>query len=431
MDCGQTLSIILGIIFFLGYAAITFEHIIRVDKASTALAMAVIMWATYFLKDCLGHENSTTELTHHMAYVSQIIFFLLGALVIVEIINAHNGFSKVSHLMQSQSKLKMLWLVSFITFFLSAVLDNLTTTIVMVSLICQVLQKNDERLLYGGAIVIAANAGGAWTPIGDVTTTMLWIGNQISAGYTMLNLFLPSAACICTALLILGSKLKGNVEKVKDKRHKNLLEPHGTWVLILGMASLIFVPIFKITTGLPPFMGVFLGVAVLWFFIDMVHRDQIEREHLRMAHIFKRIDLSSIFFFTGILLSVDALQSSGVLRELAEGLGRVVTRVEVLATAIGLASAVVDNVPLVAATMGMYPLEQYPTDSSLWQLIAYCAGTGGSILVIGSAAGVVYMGMEKVTFIWYLRHVSLAAAAGYFAGILVYIGQTFLLGLSG
>lgn len=425
MECSSLYTLILGLLFILGYAAITFENFLRVDKAATALLMAVILWTGFFLFGCYDHKHSIESLLEHFTSVCQIVFFLLGALVIVELISAHRGFSAISAFLNISSKRLLLWVIGLITFFLSSVLDNLTTTIVMVSLLTQLLPKGEERWIFGGAIVIAANAGGAWTAIGDVTTTMLWIGGQISAGYIMLTLFLPSFVCLIVALGILSFLIKNTeVHKISETTQK--LEPYGLSVLILGILMLMFVPVFKVLTGLPPFMGIFLGVGVLWLYTDIIHDHMPHREHLKMLSIFKKVDLASLFFFTGILLSVGVLASSHILSSLAQWLSSKISHLEVIATIIGLVSAVVDNVPIVAAAMGMYDLSSYPTDSPFWQLVAYCAGTGGSILVIGSAAGVVYMGIEKVTFGWYLRRIGPAALISYFAGIFIHQAQAWL-----
>ncbi len=384
--------------------------------------MAILCWIFQFASKAKTQTANLAYLTEHVASVSQVIFFLLGALTIVEIINAHQGFRLISDYIRIRSKRKLLWLIGFITFFLSAVLDNLTTTIIMVTLIGKLIKKGEERLLLGGAIVIAANAGGAWTPIGDVTTTMLWIGGQLSSFAVIRDLIFPSLACLIVSLLCLTWSLKGKIQ-LSEKAHgtqKQDLEPMGVAVFWLGLASLIFVPIFKILTGLPPFLGIMFGLAILWLFTDIVHRQYENRHHLRVPHIITRIDVSSVLFFLGILLCIDALQTADLLNRLANWMDQRVANPHLIAIAIGLVSAIVDNVPLVAAAMGMYDLTQYPMDSSFWSLIAYCAGTGGSILVIGSAAGVAFMGLEKVRFFWYFLRIGIPALAGYFAGIGVY-----------
>jgi Na+/H+ antiporter NhaD/arsenite permease-like protein len=340
-------------------------------------------------------------------------------LTIVEIISAHKGFQLISRNIRIRSKRKLLWSLGFITFFLSSVLDNLTTTIIMVTLLRKLTDVGDERWLLGGAVVIAANAGGAWTPIGDVTTTMLWIGGQLSTLAIMKNLFLPSIACLLAALFCLTFCLKGNFSSSSMQKEEKI-EPMGTTIFWLGVGCLIFVPIFKIVTGLPPFMGILFGLGLMWLFTDLIHSRYHDRDHLRVPHIMTRIDVTGVLFFLGILLAINALHTAGLLEDLAQWMNRTIANSNIIAIAIGLVSAVIDNVPLVAAAMGMYDLSQYPVGSTFWNLIAYCAGTGGSILIIGSAAGVAFMGLERVQFFWYLRHIGFAAFVGYFAGVGVF-----------
>lgn len=409
------------VVFIAGYFCITVEHTVKLSKTAVALLMAMLCWTLHFIDQSTASDQNLVLLGEHLSDVSQIIFFLLGALTIVEIINVHKGFRLISDYIVISSKKKMLWVIGFISFFLSSILDNLTSTIIMVSLIQKLIDNKEDRLLMGGAIVIAANAGGAWTPIGDVTTTMLWIGNQLSTMAIIQDLFLPSLVCLVVALACLSLYLKGNFILNVVPEEKQAIEPVSKIVFFLGIACLVFVPIFKLLTGLPPFMGVILGLSIMWLVTDLIHYEKPEKEHLKVPSIMSKIDLSGVLFFLGILLSVSALSASGILLQLANWLGRTVAQPEAIATIIGLASAVVDNVPLVAATMGMYDLAQYPTDHSFWELVAYCAGTGGSILVIGSAAGVAFMGMEKVEFFWYLRRIGVAALIGYFAGIGTYL----------
>lgn len=408
-------------VFVIGYFFITIEHLIRVDKATTALLMGIICWIIQFTHSGPICKDSLTCLGEHISNISQIVFFLLGSLAIVAIINEHNGFAIIAEAMKIQSKRKLLWVISILTFFLSAVLDNLTTTIVMVTLLGGLIERSNDRLIIGGAVVVAANAGGAWTPIGDVTTTMLWIGGQISTIAIMRDLFLPSLISLIAAIALLSWFLKGNFDSKELRIQDTRLEPMGEIIFFLGVGALIFVPIFKILTGLPPFMGVFFGLSILWLVTDIFHHPHTDRNHLRVPSILAKIDFSGLLFFLGILLAIDALDSAGILKHLAQWLDQHFTNTTLIATLIGLASAVVDNVPLVAATMGMYDLDQFPTDHTFWQKIAFCAGTGGSILIIGSAAGVVFMGLEKVDFFWYLKKISLAALIGYFAGIATYL----------
>lgn len=409
-------------VFALGYILITLEHVVHIDKATTAIIMAIVCWLIQFINPHWEHQYNIDSLSHHLASICQIVFFLLGALTIVETINVHKGFNLISNYIQLRSKCLLLWVIGLISFFLSAILDNLTTTIVMVSLLSKLIDENEDRFLIGGAIVIAANAGGAWTPIGDVTTTMLWIGGQISTLSVMRDLFLPSLACMGAAYAYISFRLKGAFAPRVLHLQERMLEPQGALIFFLGIALLIGVPIFKVLTGMPPFMGMLLAMGILWVVTDLLHKDYRDRGHLRVPQVLAKIDWAgTLFFFLGILLCIDALDTAQILQKLASWLGTAVGNTNVIAVLIGLASAVVDNVPLVAATMGMYTLEQYPQDHSFWQMIAYCAGTGGSILIIGSAAGVVYMSMEKTTFTWYVKRISIPAAIGYAAGIAVYL----------
>lgn len=412
-------QILILISFTIGYLFITIEHITHVNKTSVALFMAIICWLFQFLNQTHSNETNVHFLCEHLADISQVIFFLLGALTIVEIISAHRGFQLISKYIRVRSKRKLLWLIAFISFFLSSILDNLTTTIIMITLLRKLTEKGEERLLMGGAVVIAANAGGAWTPIGDVTTTMLWIGGHLSSLQIIKTLFLPSLVCMIAALFILQFSLKGEFnfdETIEEPK----IEPLGAIIFWLGISCLVFVPIFKVLTGLPPFMGMILGMSVMWLFTDLIHTRHDNREYLKVPYIMTRIDISGVLFFLGILLSVGALYTSGLLGNLANWLDSTIAHSEIIAITLGLISAVIDNVPLVAAVTGMYDLSQYPMNSSFWSLVAYCAGTGGSILIIGSAAGVAFMGLERVDFFAYMRRVGLAALVGYFAGIGVF-----------
>ncbi|MBA3816971.1 MAG: sodium:proton antiporter NhaD [Parachlamydiaceae bacterium] len=409
-------------IFICGYFLITIEHLIRIDKATIALLMGVLCWLIQFINDpTLSCGDSLTCLGEHLSSISQIIFFLLGALVIVELINVHKGFAIISDMIRMRSKRKLFWVVGFITFFMSAILDNLTTTIVMITLLRGLINEGEDRLLIGAGVVIAANAGGAWTPIGDVTTTMLWIGGQVSTLPVMRDLFLPSLISMIVVFTALSLFLKNDFTPKKINVSEKGLEPKGILIFFLGVIALISVPILKMLTGLPPFMGILLGLSVMWLVTDIVHRKHKDRDRLRVPSVLAHIDMSSLLFFLGILLAIDAMDAAKILQALAQWFNHYIGNENVIATLIGLASAIVDNVPLVAASMGMYTLEQYPQDHQFWQLIAFCAGTGGSILIIGSAAGVVYMGLEKVNFLWYLKRISLPALIGYFAGIATYL----------
>lgn len=421
----ESTTLLMTIIFITGYLLITLEHFTKVNKGTVALLMAILCWIVQFKDLSFSSVQNYSLLCEQVASVSQVIFFLLGALAVVETINAHDGFRVISDAIQTTSKKKLFWIVGLIAFFLSSVLDNLTTTIVMISLLQKLVEEGEERWIIGGGVVIAANAGGAWTPIGDVTTTMLWIGGQISTLRVMSELFLPSFGCFLVAMGSLSIFLKGSF-KALEKTEVVEYAPHSTFVFVLGLASLIFVPIFKLLTGLPPFMGILLALGVLWLATDLLHRHYTDREHLRIPHILSRIDVASTLFFLGILLAVAALDASGVLKVLAEHISNTFSHINVIAMLIGLASAVVDNVPLVAATMSMYDLTQFPQDHSFWLLTAFAAGTGGSILIIGSAAGVVFMGMEKIDFFWYMKRITFSAALGFFTGFGIFLLQQLI-----
>lgn len=412
-------NLVMIVVFIVGYALITIEHRIGINKTAIALGMAIVMWIIQFLHSDGSIEKKIEFLTDHLSNISQVVFFLLGALAIVETISAHRGFNLITDYIHVRSKRKLLVLLGFLTFFLSAILDNLTTTIIMVTMLRKFLEKGEERLLLGGLIVIAANAGGAWTPIGDVTTTMLWIGGHLTTWAVMRDLFIPSLLCLIVALITIGISLKGEFLSRKGDAHEPI-EPFGKTIFLLGIGSLIFVPILKLLTHLPPFMGMMLGLAVVWIFTDIVHSGHKHRDHLKLPYTISKVDISSVLFFLGILLTIDALEAAQILTKAAYWLDQNIGSPHKVAVTLGLISAVVDNVPLVAAIMSMYELTIFPPDSSFWQLVAYCAGTGGSILVIGSAAGVAFMGMEQVHFFWYLRRVGIPAFLGYFAGIGIY-----------
>ena len=413
------------ITFVLGYFAITLEHSIKINKAATALVTGVICWTIYILFQTDKHLVSE-QLMEHLGEVSGILFFLLGAMTIVELIDLHDGFQIITDRIKTRSTVKLLWIVSFITFFLSAVLDNLTTTIVIVSLLRKLIADKEQRLFFIGMTIIAANAGGAWSPLGDVTTTMLWIGGQITAFNIMKELFIPSVFCLLIPLLLISFKMKGAVQPNQEPAIENLKPVfHRNFVFFLGVGILIFVPVFKTLTHLPPFMAILLGLGLMWIITEILHSgsDTADKNAPTVAYALRKIDTPSILFFLGILVSISALQVTGQLSQLAEWLSSTIKNDTAILTAIGLLSAIVDNVPLVAASQGMYSLDQYPTDHFFWQFLAYATGTGGSALIIGSAAGVAAMGMEKVTFFWYLKRISWLALIGYFAGILIYLLQ--------
>ncbi|HSX11273.1 MAG TPA: sodium:proton antiporter NhaD, partial [Chlamydiales bacterium] len=361
--------------------------------------------------------------------VSQIIFFLMGAMTLVEVVDVHKGFKVITDLIHTSSKRKLLWVMGFTTFVLSAILDNLTTTIVMISLLRKLIAEPKDRMILGSLIVIAANAGGAWTPIGDVTTTMLWINGNITTLSVMKFLLIPSLVTLVVALLILGWNLTGTYPRVVQLAHEEEVEPGARLVFYCGIGALIFVPVFKAFTGLPPFMGILIALGFVWLVTDLIHASHETRQHLRLPHVLTRIDTSGVLFFLGILLCISALDVAGYLRHIAVFLNETIGNLSIIATLIGLISAIVDNVPLVAAGMGMWDLHTYPTDSYLWQMLALCAGTGGSILIIGSAAGVAFMGLEKVDFVWYFKRISLTALISYLAGVAIFILQDTLLGL--
>ena len=419
-------------VFVLTYAAITLEHQLKLNKSAPALLGAGVLWSLYALH--LGDNQALTQhLNESLVGTAQIIFFLMGAMTIVEVIDAHNGFEVITRRIRTQRLSTLMWLVGTVTFFLSAVLDNLTTAIVMVSLMKKLLQEREDRLFFAGIIVIAANAGGAWSPIGDVTTTMLWIGGQVTALGIMKMLFLPSVVAALIPLTITAWLLRGRAVNAPAQRTDPVSKSaafEGQLMFTLGLGILLLVPVFKTTTGLPPFMGILLGLGVLWLVGDLLHKSKVEEDkaHLTLAHAMSRIDLSSLTFFIGILLSVAVLEHTHILSDLAQWLNDKVGRLDLIVLLIGFASAVVDNVPLVAASMGMYSMTDYPPDSFLWEFIAFCAGTGGSMLIIGSAAGVAAMGLEKINFFWYLKHISGLALAGYLAGALVYVVQFNLMG---
>jgi NhaD family Na+/H+ antiporter len=412
--------------FIIGYIAIAFEHSIKINKAATALITGVVCWTFYIL--FTGNKEAVVEtLLHHLGDLSQILFFLLGAMTIVELIDAHDGFEIITKRITTKNKRKLLWIIGILAFFLSAVLDNLTTAIVMISLIRKLIGDKKDRLLFAGAIIIAANAGGAWSPIGDVTTTMLWIGGQITAVNIIVKLILPSLVCMTLPLLAMQFFLKGEVqardEQFDEGEIPNLL--HRNIVFFSGVGILLLVPVFKTLTHLPPFMGILLGLGILWIIVEILHsdKDEEDRKHYTVAYALRKIDSSSILFFLGILLAIAALESTGQLTLLAQGMNEKLQNQNLIVLTIGLLSSIVDNVPLVAASMGMYSLQQYPTDHYFWEFLAYCTGTGGSVLIIGSAAGVAVMGIEKIDFMWYLKRISWLALIGYFAGAITYILQ--------
>ncbi len=425
------MQLLLLLIFCVGYAAIAFEHVLKINKTAIALFTGILCWTVYILfsedKVVVGHQ-----LYDHLGQISGILFFLLGAMTIVELVDAYDGFEVITGRIHTTDTRKLLWIICLVTFFLSAVLDNLTTTIVMVSLLRKLVTDKHKRLFFIGMVVVAANAGGAWTPIGDVTTTMLWIGGQITTGNIMATLIGPSLVCIIVPLLILSFTMRGVVGKqqvtvevskpVTTARERNL-------VLIIGVGALVFVPVFKTVTHLPPFMGMLFGLSLLWIVTELMHRNKSdeEKDSFSVVQAIRKADVPSVLFFLGILVAIAALESTGQLHHLAGVMDRAIGDIRIIVLLIGLLSAVVDNVPLVAAAMGMYDMTTYPTDHMFWEFVAYCAGTGGSCLIIGSAAGVAAMGMEKIDFFWYLKKIAWLALLGYFAGAAFFLAQHYFL----
>lgn len=449
------------VVFILGYLAIALEHQLEINKAAAALLIGAVCWALYaigyealvpmsvipaeFVEAQLVAGVAPSEIPraflvenqflHLVAETAYILFFLMGAMTIVELVDAHEGFSVITRNITSRSRTKLLWIVSWLTFFTSAVLDNLTTTIVMISLLRKVVPDRQTRLFFAGMVIVAANAGGAWTVIGDVTTTMLWIRQKIGPVEVMRDLFLPSVVCLLVPLLIVGRLVKGEMSAVaqpvmvgleENGDNGGIQEWHRTLFLVLGVLGLLSVPVFKAYTHLPPFVGMMLSLAILWIVSEFVDRtlDEATRSSTGVVAVLKRIDMATVLFFLGILLAVGALAATGVLPSIAVRLDQLLPNRDVIAFVIGLVSAVVDNVPLVAAGMDMYDL---PMNHRFWMLLAYSAGTGGSCLVIGSAAGVAAMGLERIDFLWYARKIGPFALLGYIGGALVFQLQHGLL----
>ncbi len=411
--------------FVLGYLAIAFEHPLQLNKAASALITGVLCWTAYILQSNSSDEVGK-ELLHHMGEISSILFFLLGAMTIVELIDSHNGFDVITEKINTTSKRNLLLIVSAITFCLSALLDNLTTAIVMTSLCTKLFSDKEDRLWFAGMIVIAANAGGAWSPLGDVTTTMLWIGGQITALNIMKELILPSIAVAIFPALFISYRFRGQrISTVQLPARSQTEKTEGKIILLSGIGFLIFVPIFKTATHLPPFMGMLLALGLMWVITTTMHKgkDAGLAQKYTVSKALQKVDTPSILFFLGILLAVAALQSIGLLKEMATALNTTLKNDYLIGTALGLLSAIVDNVPLVAASQGMYDLATYPTDHHFWEFLALTTGTGGSAIIIGSAAGVAVMGIEQVDFIWYLKKISWLALVGFATGIAVFLLQ--------
>ena len=418
------------VIFVLGYLAIALEHPIKVDKAASALITGVLVWTLFVLSGADQHFIEE-QLLHHLSEISSILFFLLGAMTIVELVDAHEGFSIITDKITTKNRVKLLWIVSVLTFFFSAALDNLTTTIVMVSLLRKLIDDKYERWFFAGIVVVAANAGGAWSPIGDVTTTMLWIGGQLTTMTIIKTLIVPSIVAMMVPLTVLSFTMKGEIVRPVEFGNEDDSDPTTAFernlIFFLGVAGLLFVPVFKTLTHLPPFMGMMLSLGVLWLGTEIIHRskNKADKSQLSVIGVLRKIDTASVLFFLGILLAVAGLQSAGHLAVMAQNLnewfGGDIYAINIV---IGLLSAIVDNVPLVAGSMGMYEITSvgnFAQDGVFWQFLAFCAGTGGSALIIGSAAGVAAMGLEKIDFVWYLKKISILALLGYFAGAGTYI----------
>lgn len=457
--------LLMVVVFILGYLAIALEHPIKIDKAASALLIGSITWTVFalgadqilegsvmfeeYLREyALLNNGATTdsmhyvqhELGHHLSEIAEILFFLLGAMTIVELIDAHEGFALITDRINTANKVKLVWILSILTFFLSAALDNLTTAIVMSALLKKLIKSKEDLWLFAGMIIIAANAGGAWSPIGDVTTIMLWIGGQVTAANIVIKLIVPSLIALLVPLLVLSFSLKGEVERKLGMVDRAHLEDRTTpteqkLVLFLGVGSLLFVPIFKTVTHLPPYMGVLFGLGILWTVTEIMHRskNKTDKSKLTVIGVLQKVDTPSVLFFLGILAAVGSLQSAGHLRVMAGFLESSLGNMYVINIVIGILSSIVDNVPLVAGAMGMYDLLPagaeaisgiaYPVDHSFWEFLAYCAGTGGSCLIIGSAAGVAVMGILSIDFIWYMKKVTWLALLGYLSGAAAFIAM--------
>jgi len=467
------LFITMVVVFILGYTLIALEHPLKIDKAATALLLGMVLWVIYVLGrvDILSLVNNTGEylsqwwahyvhsndihhpttenmldfithheIMHHLAEISTILFFLLGAMTIVEAVDQHQGFKLITDKIKTTNKVKLLWILSFLTFFMSAVLDNLTTTIVLIALLRKLINDQKTRWFFASMVVLAANAGGAWSPIGDVTTIMLWIGGQVTTVNIIAMVFIPSIVSMVIPLIILSFSMKGNVArpKLNADDQEFTTASQRRLMLIMGVSGLIFVPVFKTITHLPPYMGMLFSLGVIWVTTEIMHRKKPikDKRRLTIIGILQKVDVPTVFFFLGILTAVASLQSAGHLGLLASYLDNSIGNIYIINYIIGILSAVVDNVPLVAGAMGMYEIADpgavgyaanFVVDGRFWEFLAYCAGTGGSILIIGSAAGVAAMGMERIDFIWYLKRISLLAFIGYTAGAVVYYLQGILL----
>lgn len=443
------------IIFVLGYVCIAMEHKLNISKSATALILCGLLWTllsvfSTTVSPDLTHDRVSTELFSHLASTCEIIIFLIGAMTIVDLIDTHGGFEVITKHIKTRRKVRLLWIVAVITFFLSAVLDNMTTTIIMVMLMRRMISNYKERWIFASLIVMAANSGGAWSPIGDVTTIMLWMKGNVTSLNLMGATFLPALVSVILPTLIAARFLKGVIAEQSSSetatfRPSYITGRESSTIMFLGTGLLVMVPVFKSIFGLPPYMGVMIGLGIMWLYTDLMYRKKVDVEESvknKVSKVLKHIDMPTILFFLGILMAVSALQSAGILGTLADGLNEHVHNIYAINTLIGMLSAVIDNVPLVAASMGMYPMPDaaavaasadpaftamFMQDGVFWHLLAYCAGVGGSMLIIGSAAGVVAMGLEKINFIWYFKNMSLLAAIGYFGGVGTFILQHWLL----
>jgi len=435
------MELLLISIFVLGYLAITLEHTLKVDKLIPALAMMAILWAIIALAHLPVFDVDTALkqlvpshieeiLLHHLGKTAEIIIFLLGAMTIVEIIDYFNGFAAIKAFIKTKSKKSLLWIFAILAFILSAIIDNLTATIVLITILQKVILDRDTRLWFAGLIIVSANAGGAWSPIGDVTTTMLWIGNKVTTGKLIAYLLLPSIVCVVVPVFVasLLPSFKGDIPAIENQE-EDPIHPKGATMLYLGLSAIVFVPVFKTVTHLPPYVGMMFSLAIVATFAEIfsatkisitsIDQDHDDASHNSPVHkSLSKIELPSILFFLGILLAVAALESLGMLFGFADSLNTTIPNTDIVIMLLGIGSAVIDNVPLVAASMGMF---SQGVDDPLWHFIAFSAGTGGSMLIIGSAAGVVAMGMEKIDFFWYLKKISWLAFIGFLAGSITFM----------
>jgi Na+/H+ antiporter NhaD/arsenite permease-like protein len=424
------LTTLLIFLFFIGYFFITIEHYIKINKAAIALLISALSWVLLIIFSN-NFQEVNSDLSHHLIEVSEIVFFLLGAMTIVEIIDAHDGFSIISQKIKTNNKNQFIWLIALVTFFLSAILDNLTTTIVMVTILNKLVADRKTKWLLLGLVIISSNAGGAFSPIGDVTTTMLWIGGQITPLNIIKETFLASAVAMIVPTIIISVLIKGRITLLDQNSDSDSFKANSSqrvFILMIGISSLIFVPIFKVMTHLPPYMGMFFSLGIMWVVTELMHKGSVNKNYFTVSKALEKIDTPSILFFFGILMSIGALESAHILPGMANHLNQLFKGdINLIAISIGLLSSLFDNVPLVAALQSMYSLEVYHTDHYFWELLAFTAGTGGSCLIIGSAAGVAVMGMEKIDFIWYLKNISWIALIGFSAGALILIFEANLL----